>query len=275
MDKHSIPLVACTTELNPNGSPQQFVPLLAGARGAGVSANNAILFVMPLAETESPTDPSTLQMWDNSQATLPATEYALITAALALSYDPVGEAYARTAAASVDAATVDPTGLMAPIGASFLYAFGSTTQTRLRASSATNQALVDAQAGALQVAQVGNWSINHTPAANTQATISRAAGAAGVRHVATSITATLSTLTAGVSANVLVNLRDGATGAGTILWSTRLVISFDDGVPISGVSIPLPGVVGSAATAMTLEFSAGPGANGFEAVALTGYSTSG
>jgi hypothetical protein len=120
----------------------------------------------------------------------------------------------------------------------------------------------------------GNWAVNHTPAINTQATISKAAGAAGVRHVCTSITATLGQSGAGTAQGVIqVNLRDGATGAGTILWSASLS-SPTTTSPVAVINLSGLNIVGSAATAMTLEFSAAGGANVFESVAMTGYDVS-
>lgn len=153
--------------------------------------------------------------------------------------------------------------------------FNGTSFDRARSASAANIGTTTNLDGVAIAAQPGHWAINHTPVANTQATISRAAGTGTQRHVATSIVATLSTDTAAVAANVLLNLRDGATGAGTILWSTRLLINTNvatiGGAPIAGIAISGLSIPGSLATAMTLEFAAAGGANTFEAVALTGY----
>ena len=149
------------------------------------------------------------------------------------------------------------------------YAFNGATFDRLRTGSATNLSAAD-QSMALVTTGPGDWSINHTPAANTPATITRAAGAAGVRHVCTSITATLIGLAASAETTVLVNLRDGATGAGAILWSTRLLVAGTAGSE-TGVSLSGLNIVGSAATAMTLEFAAAGGASTFETVAMTGH----
>lgn len=115
------------------------------------------------------------------------------------------------------------------------------------------------------------WSIPHTPAVATRATITRAAGGAGVRHVCKAITATLAVAAADVGvAGVLVNLRDGATGAGTILWSKRLAVVAAGG--IADVNITGLNIAGSPNTAMTLEFAAAPGAASFEDVTLGGIS---
>lgn len=157
--------------------------------------------------------------------------------------------------------------------ASVLFAqTGGDNATILFDGSAANLATLDS-AGTLSVSNVGEWAINHTPAANTQATITRAAGAAGVRHVCRSITVSLIGLAAAAEATVLVNLRDGATGAGTILWSTRLLVTGTTGSE-TGVTLAGLNIVGSAATAMTLEFAAAGGANTFESVAMTGFDAS-
>lgn len=116
----------------------------------------------------------------------------------------------------------------------------------------------------------GQWSANHTPAAATQATITKAAGAAGVRHVCTSLSATLATIGTAQSTVILLNLRDGATGAGTILWSKQVVLPTNS---VWEVSLSALSIVGTAATAMTLEFSAANAAASFASVAMTGYDT--
>ena len=95
------------------------------------------------------------------------------------------------------------------------------------------------------------------------------AGGGTVRHVATSITLCYSdTAIAGVSQ---VNLRDGATGAGTILRSWFI------SVPVAGEArcenLTGLNITGSANTAMTLEFGAATAATSSKTVSLTGYST--
>lgn len=109
------------------------------------------------------------------------------------------------------------------------------------------------------------WSVNQTPAATTQATISKAA-VAGVRHCCTSISFAL----AGVAAQpaIQVNLRDGATGAGTILWSMTIVLPVGGFVAFSLDNINIPGTAGNA---MTLETSAAPASTNQASVAMTGF----
>jgi len=119
----------------------------------------------------------------------------------------------------------------------------------------------------------GQWSITHAPAVNTQATISKAAGAAGVRHVCTWLAITLANdATGSVQTGILFNLRDGATGAGTILASFTLSLPATAGdcrtLSISGLNIP-----GTAATAMTLETAGAPASHTAASVAFGGYET--
>jgi hypothetical protein len=123
---------------------------------------------------------------------------------------------------------------------------------------------------AVPLSQIG-WTETHAPAAATQAIASRAAGAAGIRHICTAIGITVVGNTVAPAAQVLTfNLRDGATGVGTVLQTWRIGVEAVAGktvvITLSGLAIP-----GSAATAMTLEGSAAPGANTFEAVTLVGY----
>lgn len=133
---------------------------------------------------------------------------------------------------------------------------------------------VSIQNATLTILQAGYsnamWKTSHFPAANTQATITQATAGVGVKNICTGFSVSLA---AGSSAPAAVQVNwkliDGASGGGTLL---------DGGV------ISLPAVAGSMAavikgkiwnegtanTAMTLEFSAGGGANTIESVALYG-----
>lgn len=152
--------------------------------------------------------------------------------------------------------------------------FNGTSFDRARSADATNIALLSGLGVALS-ALPGMWSVTHTPAAATRATISRAAGAAGVRHVCTSIDAVLVIPETVNQPLIQLNLRDGATGAGTILWSRNFGVGSalagggQQEVSLTGLSIP-----GSAATAMTLEFSAAGAATTIQSVAMCGYDVS-
>lgn len=142
---------------------------------------------------------------------------------------------------------------------------------RIRTSAAGNLSATT-QEFALMAVRPGDWTVTHLPAANAQATATKAAGGGTVRHVATSITASfVANTTAPAASIVTVALRDGTTGAGTVLWQSRMVVQAVAGdwhtIALSDLNI-----VGSANTAMTLEFDAAGGANTVESVTLTGYS---
>lgn len=107
------------------------------------------------------------------------------------------------------------------------------------------------------------------PAATTAASASKAAGGGTTKHVATSVTVCISAVAA--QPDIIFNLRDGATGAGTIVWTARL------GTPTLGatqcVTSPPLHIVGSNNTAMTLESAAAPAATNFATASLSGYDT--
>lgn len=175
-----------------------------------------------------------------------------------------------SANATVDNTSASDSNWLRTFGGLFL--FDGSAYDRARGASAGNIS-ASTQVGVQLVTPPGNWSVTHTPAANTQATITRAAGAAGVRHVVTSISARLIADAGSVSGTVQVNLRDGATGAGTILWSETLKVGGAGSLTAENAEIKLSGlsIFGTAATALTLEFSAAGGANTVESVAMTGY----
>ena len=112
-----------------------------------------------------------------------------------------------------------------------------------------------------------DWSVVSTPGAAAQATASKASAGLNMRHFCTGIYATLTTVGT-LQGPIQLNLRDGATGAGTIIWSISLQLPVN-GLAIIAISdLNLPG---TANTAMTLEFSAAGVAASQEAVTLTGY----
>ena len=120
-------------------------------------------------------------------------------------------------------------------------------------------------------AAADGWSIKNRAAANTAATISKAAGAAGVKHVATGFMVTFSSLGAPTPEIIGFQIRDGATGAGTVIWEGSISLPAVAGeskmIAQSGLWL-----VGTAATAMTIETDAGGGANDYLSVSLQGVS---
>lgn len=180
-----------------------------------------------------------------------------------------------TSRADVRASADAVTAAIVALGANALgYTYNGTTWDRVRSASAANLS-ANTATGAPVVTGPGGWSIIHAPAANAQATASKAAGAAGVRHVCTAISATfVASTTAPAAVQVTVNVRDGATGAGTVIWTAVMSLPATGGASAAPVQLAGLNIVGSAATAMTIEFSAAGGANTVEAVSLSGYSTS-
>lgn len=144
--------------------------------------------------------------------------------------------------------------------------WNGTTMDRGRSGSAAN-VNANSATGAELVMQPGQWSVFSTPSSATQATASQAAGGAGVRNVCQSISATLAAGSTAQAVAAILNLRDGASGAGSIRWSKQVILPANGvwEVSISGLNI-----VGSAATAMTLEFSAAGATGTFESVSMTG-----
>lgn len=145
--------------------------------------------------------------------------------------------------------------------------FDGTAWDRQRSNAAANISATTQEFAAM-VAPPGQWTVVSTSSASATApSASKAAGAAGVRHVATSVTVCASDTAA--FAVHLANLRDGATGAGTILWTGAITLALNTSqcVTLGGLNI-----FGTAATAMTLEFAAAGAATTTWTVTLTGYS---
>lgn len=108
------------------------------------------------------------------------------------------------------------------------------------------------------------WTITHAPAAAAQATISRASAGAGLKNVMRGFMVSVIASGAVTAETVIVNIRDGATGAGTVLWSAAIEVPTLAGAgTVSGSPFGVSGLYlpGTAATAMTIESSAAPGAN--------------
>lgn len=145
--------------------------------------------------------------------------------------------------------------------------FGGTGQALV--GSATNVA-AKSSANALLAVAPGQWVVTHAPAVNVVAIASQASGGAGVRNVAQSVSGTVvADSTAPTAVILTLNLRDGATGAGTILatWTIGIEATAGRTTPFNYGPFNLPG---TAATAMTLEFTAAGGAHTFESLTLAG-----
>ena len=107
----------------------------------------------------------------------------------------------------------------------------------------------------------------HNPAANTKATITKASAGAGVRNVCTSLTVSMgATASAPAAVQLTVALIDGSAGGTTYLWGPTVVsLPATAGATVAFV-LGNTWKPGTAATAMTLEFSAAGGANTIQSV---------
>jgi hypothetical protein len=147
--------------------------------------------------------------------------------------------------------------------------FDGSTWDRQISISNTNNTAVTSQ-GATYTTSISTWNVTSTTSGASAASASKASGGGTVRHVATGYTVCYTDTVLATTA-LQVNLRDGATGAGTIIRSWLMAI------PVAGDSkcIDLSGInmSGSASTAMTLEFAAAGSATSSKTVTLTGYST--
>lgn len=113
------------------------------------------------------------------------------------------------------------------------------------------------------------WSVVSAPAVSNQATASIAAEGS-VRHVADCVTFSGGSTTAPALTNLTVNLRDGATGAGTVIASWQVTVSNATGQNVAPFSACGLNLVGTTNTAMTAEYSLLL-TNLLESVTLTGY----
>ena len=110
---------------------------------------------------------------------------------------------------------------------------------------------------------MARFNIFDQPAATTAASVTQAAGGAGVRNVCTAI---MLSAAGGAAEPVSWQLRDGASGLGTVLAAGRLNVVGGQ-AQLNELSI-----IGSENTAMTLEFDgAGAGLTNELAVSLIGY----
>ena len=146
--------------------------------------------------------------------------------------------------------------------------FNGTTWNKQDGVSATNNTGTTS-VGTAYTTQLSTWRVRDLDVGATQSVATKAAGGTTVRHVATAISACMSATVAQVP--LTVNLRDGATGAGTIIRSWTIgIASVNESkcVAESGLN-----ETGTGDTAMTLEFSAAGAATTTTTVNLSGYST--
>ena len=147
--------------------------------------------------------------------------------------------------------------------------FNGNTFDRLHNNNATNMVALT-QPFQLGVAEAGEWTADSSVAAAGTPVASKAAGAAGVRHVGRNLSISLANIGVTPTALITVVLRDGATGAGTVKRTWQFVIPASATINIDVADL---NILGTDATAMTLEATAALPANVSGVCSLAGYST--
>jgi len=123
--------------------------------------------------------------------------------------------------------------------------------------------------GAAVMEHSSRWSVVSAPAVSNQATASIAAEGS-VRHVVDCVAFSAASTTAPALTALTINIRDGATGAGTVIWSYALAAANATGQNIPPYSICGLNLVGTTNTAMTAEFSILL-ANLVESISISGW----
>lgn len=154
----------------------------------------------------------------------------------------------------------------------------ATDQATVPVSLASLPALVAGTAIIGSVKRAGfqnaSWAVNHAPAANTKATITQASAGGSTKNVCTGLTVSLA---AGASAPTAIQLSvaliDGVSGGTTYLWGPTVISLPAVAGAVSAFAFGQRWDVGTAATAMTLEFSVAGGTNTIESVSMSGTTT--
>jgi hypothetical protein len=148
--------------------------------------------------------------------------------------------------------------------------FDGTNVQRIKTTSAANNSSTN-QTGVELHEKGARWSVSSVTGSATAASASKAAGGAGVRHVVDCVQFSAESTAAIVATQDDVVLRDGATGAGTVLMQWRnaavSVAAAQIGQVINVCGLAL---IGTANTAMTLEYTAGL-TNVLMSATITGY----
>jgi hypothetical protein len=155
--------------------------------------------------------------------------------------------------------------------------FNSSTYDRQRSADLGNYftavtLTANASIGAAIGEKGGRFSVVSTPAAGTMASASIAADATPMRHVGDCISFSATSSGAAVATALTVDLRNGATGAGTIIWQFAIASKVAaaagtqvvDPFTVCGLMLTTGGN-----TALTAEFSAGV-ANTVQSISLSG-----
>lgn len=151
---------------------------------------------------------------------------------------------------------------------------GSNLYDRPEAASSANYAaattLTARNSAGAQLSEKGSrWTVTSNPAAGSVASASIALEA-GVKHVVDTVCFSAGSTAAPAATSLQINIRDGATGAGTIIGVFELDITATTGQNVAPQCITNLNLPGTAGTAMTAEFSSLL-ANLKEAIFITGH----
>jgi hypothetical protein len=135
-------------------------------------------------------------------------------------------------------------------------------------ASAANLAAAD-QKGAALVVKPGEWRVSHNPAAATQATIQKAGGGAGVKHVVTGIAAYIA---CGATAQTPLTVRVIEETSNEILFVGKIAAPANGQgkIELTGLNI----IQVTANKGLTVEFTAAGVTASEQSVWMTGYSVS-
>lgn len=127
-------------------------------------------------------------------------------------------------------------------------------------------------AGAIFAEKSSRWTVVSFPASGSQGTASLAAEA-GVRHVIDCVSFAGDASAAVTAAAGNVAIRDGATGAGTVIWQAAIAHQVAAGAGVQTVppaAVCGLNLVGTTNTALTAEFNAGVTGE-VQSVSISGY----
>jgi len=154
------------------------------------------------------------------------------------------------------------------------YLFNGTNWDRNRSQSSANATTAGSSGSVLPgvslVTGPAGWSVPVQAASASNCSASQPAGGASVRHCAIGVTMCVSATAA--QGQLFVNLRDGATGAGTVKWNGMVgALAATGGTNCTIQEFASGPICGTANTAMTLELSAATAATDGCSATLRGY----
>lgn len=165
------------------------------------------------------------------------------------------------------------TNTTSPVIGSAQLGWDGTTLERVKTASLANMPIYSSftsstEQGYSLAMKPAQWVKSSAPAVSTQASASIAAEAS-VRHIVDTVCFSAGSTTAPVLTALTVNLRDGATGAGTVVMSWTVIVPAATGQNVLPICFTGLNAAMTTNTATTVEFSALL-TNLFENVTMTG-----